>query len=129
MAIVDQISALAAHNSPFDRVMQCHHPRYAPIPQTYDEAVAELQVTREELEGVLAEHENFAPLLLDISQAHSKLAGEFAELLGDRERIRGERDDLAVELADAREQIADLAGQLADTRPVEPYLGQATGGA
>ncbi|QRY48101.1 hypothetical protein JVX93_15720 [Mycolicibacterium boenickei] len=105
MSIADKIPALAAHNSPFDRVVQCHHPRYAPMPQTYDEAVAELRVTREELECVLAEHENFAPLLLDISQAHSKLAREFAELLTDRERIRDERDELAVRVDELRDEV------------------------
>lgn len=116
MSIVDKIPALAAHNSPFDRVGQCHHPRYAPMPQTYDEAVAELQATREELEGVLAEHENFAPLLLDIAQAHSKLAGEFAELLGDRERIRGERDDLAVRFQDVSDENAALHDEIVELR-------------
>ncbi|OMC11149.1 hypothetical protein [Mycolicibacterium fortuitum] len=116
MPIVDKIPALAAHNSPFDRVAQCHHPRYAPMPQTYEEAVAELQVTREELEGVLAEHENFAPLLLDIAQAHSKLAGEFAELLTDRERIRAERDDLALRFEYVTDENAALLEEIAELR-------------
>lgn len=116
MATVDKIPALAAHNSPFDRVAQCHHPRYAPMPQTYEEAVAELQVTREELEGVLAEHDNFAPLLLDIAQAHSKLAGEFAELLTDRERIRAERDDLALRFQYVTDENAALLEEIAELR-------------
>ncbi|MBP3086985.1 hypothetical protein [Mycolicibacterium fortuitum] len=131
MSVVDKIPALAAHNSPFDRVAQCHHPRYAPMPQTYDEAVAELQVTREELEGVLAEHENFAPLLLDIAQAHSKLAGEFAELLTDRERIRAERDDLALRFEYVTDENAALLEEIAELRaasgPTEVVL--ADGGA
>ncbi|NOR03639.1 hypothetical protein HGK72_26675 [Mycolicibacterium fortuitum] len=116
MPIIDKIPALAAHNSPFDRVAQCHHPRYAPMPQTYEEAVTELQVTREELEGVLAEHENFAPLLLDIAQAHSKLAGEFAELLTDRERIRAERDDLALRFEYVTDENAALLEEIAELR-------------
>ncbi|WP_454232076.1 hypothetical protein [Mycolicibacterium fortuitum] len=131
MSVVDKIPALAAHNSPFDRVAQCHHPRYAPMPQTYEEAVAELQVTREELEGVLAEHENFAPLLLDIAQAHSKLAGEFAELLTDRERIRAERDDLALRFQYVTDENAALLEEIAELRaaasPAEVVL--ADGGA
>ncbi|WP_301121147.1 hypothetical protein [Mycolicibacterium fortuitum] len=131
MSVVDKIPALAAHNSPFDRVAQCHHPRYAPMPQTYDEAVAELQVTREELEGVLAEHENFAPLLLDIAQAHSKLAREFAELLTDRERIRAERDDLALRFQYVTDENAALLEEIAELRaaasPAEVVL--ADGGA
>lgn len=131
MPIIDKIPALAAHNSPFDRVAQCHHPRYAPMPQTYEEAVTELQVTREELEGVLAEHENFAPLLLDIAQAHSKLAGEFAELLTDRERIRAERDDLALRFEYVTDENAALLEEIAELRaaagPTEVVL--ADGGA
>lgn len=125
MTAPDLVAAVAAHNSPFDRVVQCHHPRYAPIPDTYDEVVAELQVTREELNDVMAEHENFAPLLRSACEANAAMAREFAELLTDRERIRAERDDLALrfeyvtdENAALREEIAELRAAAGPTEVV-----------
>lgn len=109
MTAPDLAAAVAAHNRPFAGSAALRRltmsQQHWPTPGTYDEAIAELQVTREELNDVMAEHENFGPLLRSACDANAQMAREFAELLTDRERIRDERDELAVRIDELRDEV------------------------
>lgn len=109
MSTTDLAAAVAAHNRPFTASAALRRltmsQQHWPVPMTYDEAIAELQVTREELNDVMAEHENFGPLLRSACDANAQMAREFAELLTDRERIRDERDELAVRIDELRDEV------------------------
>ncbi|WP_166905970.1 hypothetical protein [Mycobacterium sp. DL440] len=141
MSTTDLSAAVDAHDRAFTGPAQRRvgmSPEHWPMPLTYDEAMAELQATREELNDVLAEHGNLGPLLRTACEANAAMSREFEHLLSDQDRIRDERDELVVrvdELRDevevvtdernsARDEVVLLKEQLA-ARPVEPYLGQA----
>lgn len=109
MSTTDLAAAVATHNGAFTGSAALRRlfmsQKHWPVPLTYDEAIAELQVTREELNDVMAEHENFGPLLRSACEANAQMAREFAELLTDRERIRDERDELAVRVDELRDEV------------------------
>ncbi|ORA38068.1 hypothetical protein [Mycobacterium aquaticum] len=120
MTITDLAAAVAAHHRPFtgpaQRRLSMSY-RHWPIPATYDAAIAELHATREELNEVLAEHENFRPLLRSACEANAAIAREFTELLGDREQIRDERDELQV-------RVDELTAELDELRERLEFLGK-----
>lgn len=99
--------------------------KHWPVPATYDAAIVELRATREELNDVLAEHENFGPLLRSVCEVNAAMSREFAELLGDRDRLRDERDELQVradeltaELDEVRERLEFLGKEPVEGRAV-----------
>lgn len=130
MSITDLSVAIDAHNRPFSGAAQRRHglpATHAPMPDTFDAAVAELQATREELAEILAEHDNFAPLLRFAHEANAVMSREMSELLGDRERIRDERDELHVRVDELTTEVEELRERVEflGKEPVEGWHGKA----
>ncbi|OBC14098.1 hypothetical protein A5784_30840 [Mycobacterium sp. 852013-50091_SCH5140682] len=122
--------AIEAHNRPFSGAAQRRNglsATQAPLPDTYDAAIAELQATREELADVLAEHDNFAPLLRFAHEANTVMAREMSELIADREQIRDERDELRVRVDELTTENEDLLERVEflGKEPVEGRRGAA----